>query len=210
MKKIFLNALRVVNDYRRAYMLSNMVYYGLFIGGVIAMALVPASLKESMIQQLGVFLTTGTYAPVTEAYDSGFVLLAILLTFVVNLIIGRFFSITLPSVVIPFSGPLMYMPIAFTMGAVVSLALGTRTIIDINLFLLAALELQSSVIAILGAYIQGKALLFPKSVGLATHQQGFWLGIKESLYLYALIIAVLAIAAVHESFLFFVVLPMSK
>jgi len=145
-----------------------------------------------MIQQLGVFLTTGTYAPVTEAYDSGFVLLAILLTFVVNLIIGRFFSITLPSVVIPFSGPLMYMPIAFTMGTVVSLALGTRTIIDINLFLLAALELQSSVIAILA------------------HQQGFWLGIKESLYLYALIIAVLAIAAVHESFLFFVVLPMSK
>jgi len=210
MKKIFLNALRVVNDYRRAYMLSNMVYYGLFISGVIAMALVPASLKESMIQQLGVFLTTGTYAPVTEAYDSGFVLLAILLTFVVNLIIGRFFSITLPSVVIPFSGPLMYMPIAFTMGTVVSLALGTRTIIDINLFLLAALELQSSVIAILGAYIQGKALLFPKSVGLATHQQGFWLGIKETLYLYALIIAVLAIAAVHESFLFFVVLPMSK
>lgn len=210
MKKIFLNALRIVNDYRRAYMLSNMVYYGLFISGVIAMALVPASLKESMIQQLGVFLTTGTYAPVTEAYDSGFVLLAILLTFVVNLIIGRFFSITLPSVVIPFSGPLMYMPIAFTMGTVVSLALGTRTIIDINLFLLAALELQSSVIAILGAYIQGKALLFPKSVGLATHQQGFWLGIKETLYLYALIIAVLAIAAVHESFLFFVVLPMSK
>jgi hypothetical protein len=210
MKKIFLNALRIVNDYRRAYILSNMVYYGLFISGVIAMALVPASLKESMIQQLGVFLTTGTYAPVTEAYDSGFVLLAILLTFVVNLIIGRFFSITLPSVVIPFSGPLMYMPIAFTMGTVVSLALGTRTIIDINLFLLAALELQSSVIAILGAYIQGKALLFPKSVGLATHQQGFWLGIKESLYLYALIIAVLAIAAVHESFLFFVVLPMSK
>ena len=210
MKKIFLNALRIVNDYRRAYMLSNMVYYGLFISGVIAMALVPASLKESMIQQLGVFLTTGTYAPVTEAYDSGFVLLAILLTFVVNLIIGRFFSITLPSVVIPFSGPLMYMPIAFTMGTVVSLALGTRTIIDINLFLLAALELQSSVIAILGAYIQGKALLFPKSVGLATHQQGFWLGIKESLYLYAFIIAVLAIAAVHESFLFFVVLPMSK
>lgn len=208
MKKAFLNALRVAREFRRAYILSNLICYGLFICGAIAMALVPTAMKQSMIQQLGVFLTKGTYAPVTDAYRSGFILLAILLTFVVNLIIGRFLSITLPSVIIPFSGILMYVPVPFIMGLMVSLALGTRTITDINLLILAALELQSSIIAILGAYIQGKALLFPKSVGVVTHQQGFWFGIKQSLYLYILIVIVLAIAALHESFLFFVVLPM--
>lgn len=208
MKEIFLNALRVVSKFRREYILSNLICYGLFICGAIAMALVPPAMKQSIIQQLGVSFTKGIYAPVTDAYRSGFVLLAILLTFVVNLIIGRFLSITLPSVIIPFSGPLMYVPVAFAMGAVVSLALGIRTIIDINLLILGALELQSSVIAILGAYIQGKALLFPKSVGVVTRQQGFLFGIKQSLYLYILIVIVLAIAALHEAFLFFVVLPM--
>jgi len=47
-------------------------------------------------------------------------------------------------------------------------------------------------------YLQGRAFLWPKSVGLETHKQGYVEGLKRTGRMYVLVVLTLAIAAVYE------------
>ena len=61
-----------------------------------------------MLKAVGkAFHGNGPLGPVGAAYKSGNVWAAIVLTFAVNLFIGSLFSITVPSMIVPFSGFLM-------------------------------------------------------------------------------------------------------
>jgi hypothetical protein len=60
------------------------------------------------------------------------------------------------------------------------------------------LEGEGYILGALGAFIQGRALFRPSSVGASKPVQGYWYGIKEQFKLYLLIIPVLLIAAVYE------------
>jgi len=51
----------------------------------------------------------------------------------------------------------------------------------------------------LAAYIQGRGLLFPQTVGAANRKEGYLRGVKRSIRLYLLVVLALAAAAVYEA-----------
>ena len=64
--------------------------------------------------------------------------------------------------------------------------------------ILLILEGQAYVMTMLAAYIQGRAFLWPRSVGLESRTKGYLEGVKRTGKLYLLIILALAIAAIYE------------
>jgi hypothetical protein len=59
----------------------------------------------------------------------------------------------------------------------------------------------------LAAYLQGRAFLWPREVGVESRLQGYGRGIKQTLYVYLLVVLVLVIAAVYESVIAILIMP---
>ncbi len=124
MAQLFKNALASLKEFRREFLVVNLLNYGLFVLGVIAGFFVSPSFKQSLLQDIGSNLTKGAYTSIGAAYQNRLVLPAIMLTFIVNLVIGKFLGVTLPSLLFPFSGIVLGAILAFPSGIVLSLALG--------------------------------------------------------------------------------------
>ncbi len=203
-------ALKIVGESRRAYINLNLVYYGLIVCAMIYSAF-DRSLQRSLLNAVGDALTVGPLSLVGNAYSGGQALLAIALTFIVNLVVGSFVSITLPSLVIPFSGLLVGAYRAVLWGLLFSppaLAVSAgRIILGFLVLVLLVLEGQGYVLAMLAAYVQGRAFLSPQSVGAESRKRGYWLGVKRSVRLYWLVVLTLVIAAVYEALIAIFILP---
>ena len=76
--------------------------------------------------------------------------------------------------------------------------------------LLLVLEGQGYVLAMLGAWVQGRAFLSPQSVGAADRGQGYLAGLKRALRVYVLVVLVLAVAAAYEATLVIIVGPLLR
>ena len=86
--------------------------------------------------------------------------------------------------------------------------LGVRDVLaGLGVLGLILLEGEGYILGALGAYIQGRALLRPSSVGASGLGQGCGYGIREEARLYPLIALVLLVAAVYEVGLLFVTVP---
>ena len=113
--------------------------------------------------------------------------------------------------VIPFSGLLVGAYRAVLWGLIFSpptLAVSSREMLAGFLALiLLILEGQGYVLAMLAAYVQGSAFLFPKSVGATSRKQGYGVGVKRSIRLYLLVVPVLAVAAVYEALVVILIMP---
>ncbi len=208
--KALQSALGVLGESRRAYVTLNLVYYGLVACGMVFTAL-DRSVQRELLAAVGNALTQGPLASVAGAYTTGQTVLAIALTFAVNLVVASFISITLPSLIVPFSGLLVGLARAVTWGLLFSpptLVVGGReAVMGLLIAILLVLEGQGYVLAMLAAWVQGRAFLSPHTVGAADRGQGYVLGIKRALRLYLLVGLVLAIAAVYEAIIAIVIIP---
>jgi hypothetical protein len=204
------SALSILGQSRRAYVTLNLAYYGLVVCGMVFTAL-NRSVQRELLAAVGNALTRGPLASVGSAYTTGQTVLAIALTFAINLVVASLISITLPSLIIPFSGLLIGLVRAVTWGLLFSpptLAVGGReAAMGLLIAILLVLEGQGYVLAMLAAWVQGRAFLFPQSVGAADRGQGYLVGIKRSLHLYVLVALVLAVAAVYEAMIAIVIIP---
>ena len=211
--KAIQSALSILGESRRAYAILNLVYYGLVVCGMVFTAF-NRSVQHELLAAVGNALTQGPLASVGSAYTTGQTVLAIALTFVINLAVASFISITLPSLIVPFSGLLVGLVRAVTWGLLFSpptLAVGGReAVMGLLIAILLVLEGQGYVLAMLAAYVQGHAFLFPHTVGAANRAQGYLAGVKRSLRLYLLVGLVLAIAAVYEAVVAILVLPLLR
>jgi hypothetical protein len=201
-------ALAVIREFRREYVVLNMIYYGLVVCAMIYTVFDPSpqqSLSEAALQA---FTEGGPLAPVGSAYGGGKVLSAMVLTFTVNLIAGAFMVITLPSLVIPFSGLLMGAVRAVLWGLVLSPTTPelARGMIPHSLTLV--IEGQGYILALLAVYVHGKAFLWPRTVGAASRGQGYLAGLRRSAQLYLLVVLVLAVAAVYEALEVIFIVPL--
>ena len=189
--------LDIVRRHRRTYYILNAVYYGLI---VLAMLYVPfnPALQQSLMQAIGTTFSQGPLSVLTNAYLDGQMILAILLTFVVNLFIGSFATITLPSLIIPFSGLLMGGYRAIVWGLIYAPTSPQMVMILVPHSLTLVLEGQAYILAMLAVVLQGRAFLQPRSVGATSHRQGYWQGLKLTWQLYLLIVLMLAAAAIYE------------
>jgi hypothetical protein len=208
--KISQSALSVLGESRRAYATLNLVYYGLVACGMVFTAL-DRSVQRELQAAVGNALTQGPLAGVASAYTAGQIILAIAWTFVINLAVASFISITLPSLIVPFSGLLVGLVRAVAWGLLFSppsLAVGGReAAMGLLIAILLVLEGQGYVLAMLAAWVQGRAFLSPHTVGAADRGQGYLAGIKRALHLYLLVALVLAVAAVYEAVVAIVIIP---
>ncbi len=195
--RLFGKPMQIVRTHQRAYLVLNLFYYGLIVVGMIYAAFNPA-LQQTLMQSVGIAFSQGPLEAVTSAYVNAQIVQATALTFIVNLVIGSFGTITLPSLIIPFSGLLMGAYRALVWGLIYSPTTSEMQFILLPHALTLLLEGQAYVLAMLGVVIQGRGLLQPRTVGAASHREGLWLGIKQSAQLYVLIIAFLLVAAVYE------------
>jgi len=158
--KAIISALRIIKEFRRSYVVLNLVYYGLVICGM-AYATFNPSLQQSLLDAVKSAFSQGPFSPVAGAYSGGQVLPAMVLTFVVNLAIGSFLWITLPSLVLPFSGLLTGGFRAVLWGLLFSPSSPEMSVVMIPHSLTLILEGQAYILAMLAAYVQGKAFLWP-------------------------------------------------
>ena len=205
--RVFQSALRIIGEFRRTYVVLNLVYYGLVVCGMAFVAFHP-SLQQLLLGVVASAFTEGPLSVVGSAYSGGQLLLAMLLTFMVNLVIASVLWITLPSLLIPFSGLLTGALRAVVWGLLLSPTTPELRIIMIPHSLTLVLEGQGYILAMLAAYVQGKAFLWPGTVAAATRGQGYVAGMKRSLRLYLLVVVVLAAAAVYEALEVILVIPL--
>jgi len=136
---------------------------------------------------------------VTHAYRSGNVLRAAAGTFAVNTVGGAFASISLPSLIVPFSGMLITALRMTVWGLILSPTNHTLRMVLIPHSLTLLLEGQAYILAALGSYLLGKWWLFPAKAGFPSHTRGYLAGLKANLALYVVIVPILLISAVYEA-----------
>jgi hypothetical protein len=197
MKKYIQSAWALVQENKRAYIVINVVYYGLMVIFMIVAAFNP-SLQSMLLDAVGAAFMTGPLAAVGSAYVNAEILKAIGLTFIVNLVIGSFLYITLPSLIIPFLGFLLGIYRAALWGLLFYPGHPDIGMIMLPHSITLILEGQAYILALFAVYLQGRAFLWPKTAGLETHMQGYMEGLKRTGRMYVLIILTLAVAAAYE------------
>jgi hypothetical protein len=190
-------AFTIIRAHWRAYVWLNIMYSGL-IGVGMLYSTFNLALQKLITDAVGTAFSQGPLAAVGEAYLSGQTIRAILLTFGINLVVGSGATITLPSLLIPFSGLLMGAYRAVLWGLIYAPTTPELRVIFFPHLPTLLLEGQAYILVLLGVVIQGRALFAPRTVGSATRRQGYGQSIKLTLQLYKLVLLVLAIAAIYE------------
>src|SRR4029079_8065796 len=109
-----------LREHRRAWLGMNLLYFGTIALGMLAVLMYPA-MQQSLWQSVGqAFSPTSTLGPLVQAYTESRLAMAIVLTFVVNLVLGSLAVLSLPSVLIPFAGILMGVLRAWLWGVLFS------------------------------------------------------------------------------------------
>ncbi len=191
-------AFQIISQNRKAYVILNVAYYGLVILSMVYVFTNPA-IQQTMLDAVGQSFDEGPLSAVSEAYGSAQVLPAMLLTFVINLFAGSFASITLPSLIIPFSGVLLGIYRAVLWGLLLSPSESSLIGPMIPHSLTLLLEGQGYILAMLAAVVHAWALIRPASVGETNRLRGYLVGLKQAAWLYVLIVIVLAVAAIYEA-----------
>lgn len=191
------NAWTTVMEYRRPYITLNAMYYGVVLIAMVVSAFYP-EYQQKMLEAVGVAFNEGPLAEVGKAYSGGKVMPAIALTFIVNLWLGSFGAITLPSLIIPFSGLLVGIYRAVLWGILFS-PRNEIGLIMIPHSLTLLLEGQAYILVMLAVYIHGRAFLQPQLVGAVNRKAGYLAGLRLTGRIYVMAALVLAVSAVYEA-----------
>lgn len=203
----FRDAVALVRRHKQAYIIINVVYYGLVAAAMVYVAGHP-ELQQALLGQIAISLTEGPLAGVSEAYMSGNVLLATVLTFVFNFFLGALAVLLLPSMLLPFAGVGIGLIRATLWGLLLAPTTPELQAAMIPHTLTLILEGQGYILAMLAAWVLGLAFISPSSVGVASHGAGYVRGLKHAATLFLLVAGVLAAAAVYEAFEVIYVVPL--
>ena len=194
----FRNALLIVKRHKRAYIIINVVYYGLVATAMVYVAGHPA-LQEALLGEIALSFTEGPLAGVAEAYAGGHVLQAMALTFLVNFFLGSVVVLLAPSLLIPFAGVGIGLIRATLWGLLLAPTTPELQAAMIPHSLTLVVEGQGYILAMLAAWVLGRAFVSPSSVGAASWGAGYVRGLKDAGSVFLLVAAVLAVAAVYEA-----------
>jgi len=205
--RMFSGALALVRQFRRPYIALNLAYYGLVIGGMIFVTFRP-SVQQFLLETVAGAFMEGPLSAVGSAYVGGEVLASAVLTFIVNLVLASILCITLPSLLIPFSGLVAGGLRAVLWGLLLSPGMPELRMVMIPHCVTLVLEGQAYVLAMLGVYIHGRAFLWPDTAGAASRRQAYLGGVRSALRLYVLVAIVLAVAAIYEAVEVIFIIPL--
>jgi len=196
---VFRSAWQLVRDHSRAYLALNVMYYGLVGLAMMYVALINPSLQQQLLGDVEQALTEGPLATVGGAYLGGNVVVAAILTFLVNLFAGSVLYVTLPSLIVPFAGIPLGAYRAVLWGLLLAPTTRELALVMIPHSVTLLLEGQAYILAIFAAYVHGLAFLRPRSVGLSSHREGYVAGLKMAARVYVVVVIILAAAAVYEA-----------
>jgi hypothetical protein len=195
-KFLFDRAWEIIDENRRVYILINIVYYGLIVLAMIYVAF-NQPLQTEMLKTANEKLLTGALAMIGKEYGPNEFLWAIGAMYFANLMGASYGAITFPSFIIPFAGMALGAFRAVEWGLVFSPANPDIRPAMIMHSLTLVLEGQAYILAMLGAYVHGRMLIWPQTAGLTSRRQAYIEGVRQTGTLYMLIMVVLAIAAIY-------------
>lgn len=186
----------------RAYLLVNVFVYGMFLLGMGLGLLFP----DLHAARTASFAGGGQGALVESVVGNGWVFGTVI--FLVNVFPTALLLITLPSLVIPFAGLVVFAIKTIDLGltlAPVDAASGL-TLIPHSLTLL--IEFQAYVLVMFGAYLHGRSWLWPATANAPTRRQGYLHGLSRLGRLWFPALALFAIGAVYEVIEIYFLVPL--
>ena len=206
---LFRGPLSVLRKSLRPFLMVNVAYFGL-VGAGMAYGAWDRSAQEAIRGELKVEVPE-KLPSIYDAYLGGHLWKAIGLTFFINLVVGSILYMAVPSLVIPYSGVVLGGVRALYWGVLFSPSFATLSVASLItgalIGVLIMLEGEGYALAMLGSYVYGKSWLAPASAGATTRWQGYKAGARQTLNIYALVAAALAVAAVYEATLVILIIP---
>lgn len=188
----------VLRANHRLYLAVNAGYYGLVAAGMVFSFWFPQA-QRTMLEEIRMSLTAGPLARVTEAYLRGSIPAAAALTFLVNLVLGTLVAITLPSLVFPPLGALAGAYRAALWGVLLSPAEPALRLPLIPHTPTLLLEGQGYILAVFAGLAAWQGFWQPARFGERGRLAGYRTAWRRSLSVYALVVAVLLVAAIYEA-----------
>lgn len=191
---LFKRAWDILAENRGVYLVFNALYYGLLLLCMVYVNFDP-TLHESTVNTFkGAFMT----GPLVMETSTGIELLkAVGRTFITSVLGSSYTEITLPSFIVPFAGIAIALYRGAMLGMFFSPVDGTIARVFLPHLPTLLLEGQAAVLAMLGAYIHGRAFLWPKTIGQTGRWKAYIEGVRQSGTLYLPIMAVLFISALY-------------
>jgi hypothetical protein len=184
--------LQILRAHARAYLLANLVMYGLVLAGF-ALGLAVPELAAGRAETLQ---TDGTADLIGRLLSNVWLFAVTILG--VNTITVGLFSIVLPSLVIPFVGIAIFAYRAVVIG--VTLTDPTTWTILIPHSLTLVIEFQAYILLVLGAYLLGRAWITPAFVGESSRVRAYGQGLRLLGWLGLAAFALLVVGALYEAF----------
>lgn len=193
--------LQIIRDHRGTYLVANLVIYGLVLLGF-GLGLAFPELVAARVTTLE---EDGTAALVVSLLSNVWLFAATILG--VNVITVGLFSIALPSLVIPFAGIAIFGYRAVVIGVTLAPTDDASWIILIPHSLTVVIEFQAYILLTLGAYLLGRAWIWPSRVGERLHRRGYLQGLREFGWLGLAALVLLIIGALYEAFTLIYLVP---
>ncbi|MGW8435795.1 stage II sporulation protein M [Nocardiopsis sp. NPDC055879] len=185
---------RIIRADLRAYLVLNVLMYGLFLLGM-GTALVFPDLNAAQVTSME---DDGTAGLVVSLLDN--VWLFALTIFAVNVVTVAALTILLPSMVLPFAGILLFTYRAFHFGVTLAPVdtVTAKLLIPHSLTIL--IEFQAYILVMFAAYVLGKAWLRPGTVGAHNRRQGYVRGLRRVGWLGLPALVLFVLGAIYEAF----------
>ena len=191
---LVLAPLQILRTHRRAYLLANLVFYGLVLGGF-ALGLAVPELAAGRAEGLE---TDGTADLVGRLLSNVWLFAAMILG--LNTITVGLASIVLPSLVIPFLGIAVFAYRAVVIGVTLAPTDQSTWIVLIPHSLTLVIEFQAYILLVLGAYLLGRAWITPSFVEETSRVRAYGTGLRLLGVLALTALALLVVGAVYEAF----------
>ena len=186
--------LQILRTHRRAYLLANLVFYGLALGGF-ALGLAVPELAAGRAEGLE---TDGTADLVGRLLSNVWLFAAMILG--VNTITVGLASIVLPSLVIPFLGIAVFAYRAVVIGVTLAPTDQSTWIVLIPHSLTLVIEFQAYILLVLGAYLLGRAWITPAVVEETSRVRAYGTGLRLLGVLGLAALVLLVVGALYEAF----------
>ena len=203
--KLLSEPISIIRRHRRAYFLLNAAFYGLF-GLAMALTLLAPELQGYFKPDIDqAYLKPGILRSVADAYASRNIVLAVGLTFAVNLAVAVFMT-TVPSLIIPFIGILAVLQRGILWGIMFA-PIGPHPAMLIPHSLTLFIEGQAYVLAGFAAYVHGRTFLRFDRYRLSSSWEAYKAGVVSTVRIYAAVIAALLVGAIYEVFEAIYIIP---
>lgn len=200
--RLFRRAFQTIEANRRAYLALNAILYGSVLAGFGTGLLFPGLTAAQMES----FEDGGQADLVRSLLDSPWLFaLAILAN---NALRAGLLNLVLPSMIVPFAGIVWYVYSLFTVGLMLAPVDRDGWLVLVPHSLTVVMEIQAYVLLSLGAYLLGRAWIWPRTVGAENRRQAYVGGLRQLGVLSLPALALLVVFALYESFSIVYLVPL--